>query len=125
MAFGQIIKLGSAALATSAVAGTLSLGVAGEASAAARAHMTAAQRADRTAIAYVRARHRGSCRARVLHTEPDVERGVRVFDVRTVAPNGTVYVVHVKRSNDHVLWANRAENQAGGCGFRPGGRGDS
>ena len=124
MAFGYP-KLASAALATSAVAGVLSLGAAGAASASVQTRAVTAQRADRTALAYVRAHYRGSCRARVLRTEADVERRVRVFDVRTAAPNGTVYVVHVRRSNGDVLWVNRAESQAGGCASPSGGSGDA
>ncbi|GAC1565479.1 MAG: hypothetical protein NVS3B14_03340 [Ktedonobacteraceae bacterium] len=68
--------------------------------------------ADKTAIQYVDTHYPGSGKARVLATEPDVDRGVAVYDVRIQAPNGAIYVVHVQRSNNAVLWANRAENQA-------------
>jgi hypothetical protein len=67
--------------------------------------------ADRAAIRYVDAHYPGSGQARVLQTEPDVDRGVAVYDVRIQAPNGTIYVVHVQQSNNAVLWANRAESQ--------------
>ncbi|MHB1469241.1 MAG: PepSY domain-containing protein [Solirubrobacteraceae bacterium] len=68
--------------------------------------------AERTAVHYVDSHHSGRGSARVLAAEPDVDRGVPVFDVRVLAPNGATYVVHVARSNDAVLYANLAENQA-------------
>jgi len=66
--------------------------------------------ADKAALHYVDAHYPGSGQARVLETEPDVDRGVAVYDVRILAPNGTIYVVHVQQSNNAVLWANRAES---------------
>lgn len=68
--------------------------------------------ADQAAIHYVDAHYPGRGQARVLVTEPDVDRGVAVYDVRILAPNGTIYVVHVQQSNNAVLWANQAESQA-------------
>ncbi len=90
------------------------------ASAAGRSQTTAARRADHAAVVYLDRHHRGACRPRVLRTEADVEHGVPVFDVRTAAANGTVYVVHVRRSNDGVLTVSRAESQTGGgCAAAP------
>ncbi|MCL4543638.1 MAG: PepSY domain-containing protein [Chloroflexi bacterium] len=68
--------------------------------------------ADNAAISYVDATYPGSGQASILKTEPDVDRGVAVYDVRVLAPNGTTYVVHIQQSNDTVLWANRAESQS-------------
>lgn len=99
-----------------ALAGASALLVQGLAAPAAQAQSTSAQRAGRAAMTYVREHYRGRCGARVLRAEADVERGVPVYDVRTVAPNGTVYVVAVRRANNRVLRVSRAESQAGGCG---------
>lgn len=77
---------------------------------------TSASQADATALQYVQSHYPGSCAGRVLRTEADVEKGVPVYDIRTVAPSGTVYVVHIQRSNDAVVSVNRAESQPGGCG---------
>lgn len=70
--------------------------------------------ADRAATAYVRTRHPGPGGIRVLATEPDTERGVAVYDVRVLAPDRAIYVVHVQRATGRVLWANAAENQGAG-----------
>lgn len=67
--------------------------------------------ADRAAAAYVQAHYPGAGTTRVLATEPDTDRGVAVYDVRIAAPDAVIYVVHVQRSNDAVLWASKAENQ--------------
>ena len=67
--------------------------------------------ADQAAVRYVDTHYPGSGTARVQKTESDVERGVPVYDVRVTAPDGTTYVVHVRRSNDAVLSANPAEQQ--------------
>ncbi len=67
--------------------------------------------ADAAAIHYVNAHYPGSGQATVQKTEADHEHGIPVYDVRLLAPNGTVYVVHVQQSNTTVLTANRAENQ--------------
>ncbi len=66
---------------------------------------------DQAAVSYVDSHYPGPGTARALKTEPDVERGVPVCDVRVLAPNGTTYVVHVQQSNDGVLFANPAEQQ--------------
>jgi len=68
--------------------------------------------ANSTAIHYVDSHYAGNGQARVLKTEADVEHGVPVYDVRIQAPNGTVYVVHVQRSNNAVLSVNKAESQS-------------
>lgn len=115
MALGRMMRAGSAVVAATAAAGAMTVGFAGSAAAAGKLRAVTPQRADRAAIAWVKAHHPGACRARVLQTEADVERGRAVFDVRTAAPNGTVYVVQVARSNAHVLWVNKAESQTGGC----------
>jgi len=67
--------------------------------------------ADAVATRYVEAHYAGSKQATVLKTEADHEHGVAVYDVRVLAPNGTVYVVHVQQSNNAVLSANQAEGQ--------------
>ncbi|MHB1583617.1 MAG: PepSY domain-containing protein [Acidimicrobiales bacterium] len=67
--------------------------------------------ADQAAVNYVDSHYPGPGAPQVLKTEPDADRGVSVYDVRVVAPNGTTYVVHVQQSNDAVLFANPAEQQ--------------
>ena len=67
--------------------------------------------ADHAALNYVDSHHPGPGTADVLKTEPDVDRGVPIYDVRVVAPNGTTDVVHVQQSNDALLFANPAEQQ--------------
>ncbi len=67
--------------------------------------------ADQAAVHYVDSHYPGPGTARVTRTEPDVERGVPVYDVRVVAPDGTIYVVHVRQAGDAVLSANPAERQ--------------
>jgi uncharacterized membrane protein YkoI len=67
--------------------------------------------ADQAALAYVDARFPGSRPAQVLRTEADVEHGVPVYDVRVLAPDGTVIVVHVDRSSGTVISAAPAEHQ--------------
>jgi len=67
--------------------------------------------ADKVATQYVVTHYPGKGQARVLETEADIDRGVAVYDVRILAPNGTIFVVHVQRSNNTVLWVNRAESQ--------------
>lgn len=105
-----------AATSAVALASASALLLQGLAAPAAQAQSANAQRAGRTAMTYVKDHYRGHCGSRVLRAEADVERGVPVYDVRTVAPNGTVYVVAVRRANDRVLRVSRAESQAGGCG---------
>ncbi len=70
--------------------------------------------ADHAAAAFIQARHGGPGSVRVLSTEPDVEHGVAVYDVRILGPDGVVYVVQVQRGNDKVLSASRVENQGQG-----------
>ncbi|MHB1598114.1 MAG: PepSY domain-containing protein [Acidimicrobiales bacterium] len=65
--------------------------------------------ADQAAVNYVDSHYPGPGAAQLLKTEPDVDRGVAVYDVRVAAPNGTTYVVHVQQSNEAVLFANPAE----------------
>lgn len=67
--------------------------------------------ANQAAIRYVDAHYPGKSTSRVLKTERDTERGHRVYDVRTLAPNGTIYVVHVSQSTNQVLWSSMAEKQ--------------
>ena len=121
MTVRKMTSLASAAVVAAAVGGGVGLGLAGTASATGQAQAITVQRADRTAVAYVKAHYRGSCPARVLHNEADVEHGTAVFDVRTVAPNGRVYVVQVARSSGRVRSVDRAENQSGGCAGSSGG----
>lgn len=68
--------------------------------------------ADGAAVSYVTTNDPGNGQAHVLKTEPDVEHGVSVYDVRVLAPNGSIYVVHVQQSNDAVLSASLAESQS-------------
>ncbi|MHB8620149.1 MAG: PepSY domain-containing protein [Chloroflexota bacterium] len=75
--------------------------------------------ADSVALSYVQANYGGSGTAQVLKTEADVDKGVPVYDVRTLAPNGTVYVVQVAQSNDAVVSASVAEGQAATTGASP------
>ncbi len=72
--------------------------------------------ADQAAATFIQARHPGQGSVRVLATEPDVDHGVAVYDVRILGPDGVVYVVQVQRSNNKVLSANRAESQGQGQG---------
>lgn len=67
--------------------------------------------ADQAALRYFARHDPGPGTAQVQKTEPDVERGVPVYDVRVLAQNGTTYVVHVRQSNDTVFSANPAEHQ--------------
>ncbi len=98
------------------VAGGLTLASGGHQPGIPAVHLAASQvggpaGADQTAVSYVNSHYPGGGAAQVLKSEPDVERGVPVYDVRVVAPNGTTYVVHVQRSNDAVLSVNAAERQ--------------
>lgn len=69
--------------------------------------------ADSAALSWVDVHASGTGRAGVVKTEADVEKGVCVFDVRTMAPNGSIWVVQVSRSavaaSEVVLSANLAE----------------
>lgn len=113
----MLFSLGSAAAVAAAAT---ALGVTGGAPAPATLAATSQQAstgasgADQAAISYVASHYPGPGQARVLATEPDTERGQAVYDVRVLAPDGTVYVVHVSRAGDAVLWADRAESQAAG-----------
>ena len=105
------------ALSAGVVAGGVTLASAGHQpplTAAVRlaAATTGGAGADQAAVNYVDSHYPGPGAARVLKTEPDVERGVRVYDVRVLAPDATTYVVHVRQSNGTVLSANPAEHQA-------------
>lgn len=77
--------------------------------------------ADAAAIHYVEAHDPGSGQARVLQTEADHEHGIAVYDVRVLAPNSRVYVVHVRQSNITILSVNRAENQLAHASTAPAG----
>ncbi|MHB8599533.1 MAG: PepSY domain-containing protein [Ktedonobacteraceae bacterium] len=68
--------------------------------------------ANSVAIHYVDSHYAGKGQAHVQQTEADVEHGVPVYDIRIQAPNGSVYVVHVQRSNNAVLSVNQAESQS-------------
>lgn len=63
------------------------------------------------ALAYVTTTYPGNGTARVQKTEPDVDGGVAVFDVRVLAPNGTIYVAQVAQSSNALLWVHPAEHQ--------------
>ncbi len=81
--------------------------------------------ADSAAAAYIQGRHPGPGTTRVLATEPDTDRGTAVYDVRILAPDAVVYVVHVQRGTGTVLWANTAEDQGTGQAGPAGGTGSS
>ncbi len=68
--------------------------------------------ADQVAVNYVDTHYPGAGTAQVLKTEPDIERGVPVYDVRVLAPDGTTYAVHVRQAGDAALSASPAEHQA-------------
>ena len=67
--------------------------------------------ADQAAITYVNNHHPGNGTSKILKVENDTENGTAVFDIKVLAPNGTVYVVQVSQSNDTVISAHPAENQ--------------
>jgi hypothetical protein len=114
----RALFVAAGALGAGTVAGGLALASAGHQpplSAAVRlaaATTGGASGADQAAAHYVDIHYPGAGTARVLKTEPDVERGVPVYDVRILAPDGTTYVVHVRQAGDAVLSANPAEHQA-------------
>lgn len=71
-----------------------------------------------TATAYASSHHPGSGQTTVLAVEADTELHggsvpQSVFDIRVKAPNGTIYVEHVLRSesSDSVWWESVAEGQ--------------
>ncbi|MHB1493260.1 MAG: PepSY domain-containing protein [Thermoplasmataceae archaeon] len=74
----------------------------------ANANLSAAEQA---AVNYVSTHYSGNGTAKILKVENDTEKGVAVFDINILAPNGSVYVVHVSRATDQVLGAHLAENQ--------------
>ncbi len=67
--------------------------------------------ADHAAITYVNAHYQGNGTAKILKVENDTEKGVAVYDIKVLAPNGTAYVVQVSQSTDQVISAHVAENQ--------------
>jgi hypothetical protein len=76
--------------------------------------------ADQATVSYLTSHYPGSGTARVLATERDHDRGQAVYDVRALAPDGTVYVVHVSQASGAVLWTSRAESQTAGTTPTPG-----
>lgn len=78
--------------------------------------------AGQSALSYASAHHPGPKAARVLATEADTDRGRAVYDVRVLAPDGITYVVHISRASNAVLWAGRAETQAGTSAGAPPGK---
>lgn len=75
--------------------------------------------AEAAAITYVKVHNAGAGQTRVLKVEADTESGVPVYDIRILAPNGTLYVVHVQRSNDSVLAESVAETQSSKLAPKP------
>lgn len=69
--------------------------------------------ADQAALGYVdhNSAYAGSGTPSILKTEADTEHGIPVYDVLVKAPNGTIYSLSVRTSNDSVLSANKAESQ--------------
>lgn len=67
--------------------------------------------ADQAAITYVNDHYPGNGTSKILKVENDTENGTAVFDIKVLAPNGTVYVVQVSQSTDTVISAHPAENQ--------------
>ena len=105
-----------AALAAGGVASSALLSAGHQASLPAKVRLAAASApgaggADRAAVNYVDSHYPGPGTAQMLKSEPDVDRDLPVYDVRVIAPNGTTYVIHVRQSNDAVLFTNRAERQ--------------
>jgi hypothetical protein len=68
-----------------------------------------ANAADQAAVSYVAQHFAGSGIASVLKTEADTEHGMPVYDVRIKAPNGAVYSLSVRSSNDSIMSAHLAE----------------
>ncbi len=68
--------------------------------------------ADQAAIAYVDARYPGTGTAQVIQTEPDTDRGVAVYDIRIQAPDGTIHLLQLRRSDYALLAVTPAESQA-------------
>jgi hypothetical protein len=71
-------------------------------------NMTAAEQA---AVSYVNSHYAGNGTAKILKVENDTEHGVAVYDIKVLAPNGSVYVVQVSQSANQVISAHLAENQ--------------
>lgn len=67
--------------------------------------------AEQAAITYVNDHYPGNGTSKILKVENDTENGTAVFDIKVLAPNGTVYVVQVSQSTDAVISAHPAENQ--------------
>ena len=67
--------------------------------------------AEQAAITYVNDHYPGNGTSKILKVENDTENGTAVFDIKVLAPNGTVYVVQVSQSTDTVISAHPAENQ--------------
>ena len=67
--------------------------------------------AEQAAIPYVNDLYPGIGTSKILKVENDTENGTAVFDIKVLAPNGTVYVVQVSQSTDTVISAHPAENQ--------------
>ncbi|MHB1709115.1 MAG: PepSY domain-containing protein [Thermoplasmataceae archaeon] len=67
--------------------------------------------AEQAAINYVNAHYQGNGTSKILKVENDTEKGVAVYDIKVLAPNGTAYVVQVSQSTDQVISAHVAENQ--------------
>ena len=76
--------------------------------------------ADQAALSYVDQRFTGAGAAAVLKTEADTEHGVPVYDVLVKAPNGTIYSLSIRTSNDSVLVAHPAESQGAPAATTPG-----
>ena len=49
--------------------------------------------AEQAAITYVNDHYPGNGTSKILKVENDTENGTAVFDIKVLAPNGTVYVV--------------------------------
>ena len=67
--------------------------------------------AEQAAITYVNDHYPGNGTSKILKVENDTENGTAVFDIKVLAPNGTVYVVQVSQSTDTVISVHPAENQ--------------
>ncbi len=114
--------VGAVAVAGGAAAIALTTGAAGAnaalpakvnlASASSPVAAAPAAAADQAAISYVDRNFTGTATAAVLKTEADTDHGVPVYDVRVQAPNGTTYSLSIRTSNDSVMSAHPAENQA-------------
>ena len=66
--------------------------------------------ADLVALNYANANYKGQGIASIIKNEADSEKGIPVYDIKTLAPNGNIYIIHILRSNNSVLSSSISEN---------------